>query len=65
MSCAETRNILNVGINALRREISLRFKILSRKYHPDKCSTDLTNNSYELFTMKFQYIANARDLLVN
>ena len=64
MTPAEARAILNVGANASRREISLRFKILSRKYHPDKLALGLSNDSYATRTKKFQIIANARDLLV-
>ena len=65
MSTADARNILNVGASASRREISLRFKILSRKYHPDKWSSDSCSDSYDVRTTKFQIIANARDLLVS
>ena len=60
----EARNILNVGINASQREISLKFKILLRKYHPDKWSPDSTD-SYSTRTKKFQIIANTRELLVS
>lgn len=63
MTRVEARNILNVGINASRREISLKFKILSRKYHPDKWSPE-SSDSYSTRTKKFQIIANARELLV-
>ena len=64
MTTTEARAILNVGINASRREISLKFKILSRKYHPDKLVLGLYSDSYAERTKKFQIIANARDLLV-
>ena len=33
---AEARAILNVDVNTSRREILLKFEILSCKYHPDK-----------------------------
>ena len=64
LSRAEARNTLNVSVNASRREISLKFKILSRKYHPDKWSPD-SKDSYSTRTKKFQIIANARALLVS
>ena len=64
MTHAEARAIMNVGANASRREISLKFKILSRKYHPDKWALGSSNDSYAKRTEKFQMIANARDLLV-
>ena len=64
LSRAEARNVLNVSVNASRREISLKFKILSRKHHPDKWSPD-SKDSYSTRTKKFQIIANARELLVS
>ena len=64
MTHAEARAILNVGVNASRREISLKFKILSRKYHPDKWALGSSNDSYAVRMEKFQIIANTRDFLV-
>ena len=64
MTRAEARAILNVGVNASRREISLKFKMLSRKCHPDKWALGSSNDSYAVRTEKFQMMANARDLLV-
>ena len=64
MTPAEARAIMNVGENASRREISLKFKTLSRKCHPDKWALGLSNDSHAERTEKFQTIANARDLLV-
>ena len=63
MSVSEARRILNVCPNASRREISLRFKILSRKCHPDKWSSD-SQDTHVTRAKKFQVLVNARDRLL-
>ena len=64
MTHAEARAILNIDVNASCREILLKFKIISRKYHLDKQVLGLSNDSYAKRMEKFQMIVNARDLLV-
>ena len=55
--------ILGIDQNASRREIILSFRLLSRKFHPDKWSDELPF-SLEEGTEKFKEIANARDMLL-
>ena len=55
--------MLGIDQNASRREIILSFRLLSRKFHPDKWSDELPF-SLEEGTEKFKEIANARDMLL-
>ena len=64
MTYAEARAILNADVNTSHREILLKLKILSCKYHPDKYALDLFNDFYAKHMEKFEMIVNARDLLV-
>ena len=59
----DARRILDVGKKASRREITLRYRILSRKYHPDKWSPDRAY-SREISAEKFKFVSNARDVLL-
>ena len=60
----EARTILGVNNLATKREITLRYRILSRKYHPDKWTPDL-KYSIDICTERFKIIANARDKLLD
>jgi len=63
MTLNDARKVLGVKRNSTSREIVLRFRILSRKYHPDKWS-HTASYSKDIFTEKFKTIANARDTLL-
>ena len=56
-------HMLGIDQNASRREIILSFRMLSRRFHPDKWSDDLPF-SMEEDIEKFKDIANARDMLL-
>ena len=57
-------NYLELKTNASHREIILQFRMLSRKYHPDKWNPS-RNFSKEEGLEKFKCIANARDFLLD
>ena len=63
-SRANAFRVLGVDQNASRREIVMSFRLLSRRFHPDKWSADLPFNMEE-GVEKFKEIANARDLLLD
>ena len=50
---------MGLGMNATERELKVRFRLLSRKYHPDKHKTDETGISNEEAKAKFQEFNNA------
>ena len=64
LTLEDARRMLDVGEKATRREITLRFRILSRKYHPDKWSPDRAC-SREVSAENFKFVANARDVLLS
>ena len=55
--------VLGADCNASRREIVLSFRMLSRRFHPDKWTPDLPFNIEE-GAEKSNEIANARDILI-
>ena len=63
MSISDARRVLGVKRNSTNREIVLRFRMLSRKYHPDKCN-HTAPYSKDVYAEKFKYVANARDVLL-
>ena len=63
MTLKDARKVLGVKRNSASREIILRFRILSRKYQPDKWSYT-TLHSKDVFMEKFKTIANARDVIL-
>ena len=63
MTIQEAKKILSVESNYSRREITLRFRILARKFHPDKWTPE-SKYSKDVCMEKFKRIANARDLLM-
>ena len=60
----EARLILGVTNVATKREITLRYRILSREYHPDKWSPN-SKHALEMCTERFKCVANARDKLLD
>ena len=63
MTTQEARRILNIEGFYTKREVILRFRILARKYHPDKWTPE-SSYSKEICMEKFKCVANARDLLL-
>ena len=64
LSRAKAFRTLGIDQNASIREIVLSFRMLSRRFHPDKWSEDLPFSMVE-GVEKFKEIANARDMLLD
>ena len=64
MSRAESRKLLGVRSNFTKREVVLRYRILARKYHPDKWNSSALH-SKEVSAENFKMISNAKDALIN
>ena len=64
MSQIEARKLLGVRSNHTKREVVIRYRILARKYHPDKWNSSALH-SKEVSTEKFKMISNAKDALIN
>ena len=64
ISRIEARKLLGVRSNYTKREVVLRYRILARKYHPDKWNSSVLH-SKELSADKFKMISNAKDALIN
>ena len=63
MSISDARRVLGVKRSSTNREIVLRFRMLSRKYHPDKWN-HTAPCSKDIYAETFKHMANARDLLL-
>ena len=63
MTIRDARRILGVKRSSKNREIVLRFRILSQKYHLDKWNNTALY-SKDIYTEKFKSIANAIDILL-
>ena len=54
---------LELTMQASVREVKVRFRQLSRKYHPDKHNPEETGLTHQQATEKFQEINNAHTYL--
>ena len=63
LSFYEANRALKIGNACTKREVILRFRILTRKYYPEKWSCDAPYTK-AICAEKFKRIANARDLLL-
>ena len=55
--------VLGLGLGASESEVKLRFRALSRVYHPDKHNPEQTGKTQEEAVALFQLINNAHSHL--
>ena len=63
MPISDARRVLGAKISSTNREIVLRFRMSSRKCHPDEWNRTAPHSKH-ICAEKFKHVANARDVLL-